>query len=384
MLLVTRHVVLLIAKCSLHVRYKTNPRPHLHQVNRSIWSWKRAPGRFHKYNRAPFQVTNIAALVAMIATVLCAPVSEAAFFILPTAPMLPPIGHSRFCLRYPDDCKVRGIDFRRRNIALTLRRINELNVINREVNHVIAPERTTDPAITEEWLISPIAGDCKAYAITKRHELLARGWPSRALLLSEVVVPSGEHHLILIVRTKDVDLVLDNLQDAVQPLGAHAEYRWVRIESPQNPKYWTTVQIYQVEETASAMAASGRGGDDGVEGRQARIDRPIEHAPVSRSAALEIDTAPELKTGRSAEYRLEPAGFDRSEVKEGAKLEERPGMALSDIIAEPFILRTVHCKFVVRVTECGRRCTFQRLNADAAVPRPKVTHKENWRPRACA
>jgi Bacterial transglutaminase-like cysteine proteinase BTLCP len=190
------------------------------------------------------------------------------------------------------------------------------------------PKDDREHHLTEEWLISPIAGDCKAYAITKRHELLARGWPSRALLLSEVVV----HHLILIVRTKDVDLVLDNLQEAVQPLGARAEYRWVRIESPQNPKYWTTVQIYRVEETASAMAASGRGGDDGVEGRQAHIDRPIEHAPVSRSAALEIDTAPELRTGRSAEYRLEPVGFDRSEVKERAKLEERAGIALSDII----------------------------------------------------
>jgi hypothetical protein len=32
---------------------------------------------------------------------------------------LPPIGHSRFCLHYPEDCKVRAIDFRRRNIALT-------------------------------------------------------------------------------------------------------------------------------------------------------------------------------------------------------------------------------------------------------------------------
>ena len=40
---------------------------------------------------------------------------------------LPPIGHSRFCLRYPEDCKVHGIDFRRRNIALTPERRNELN-----------------------------------------------------------------------------------------------------------------------------------------------------------------------------------------------------------------------------------------------------------------
>ena len=46
--------------------------------------------------------------------------------------------------------------------------------------------------------------------------LLERGWPSRSLLLSAVVLPSGEHHLILVVRVKDVDLVLDNLNDDIR------------------------------------------------------------------------------------------------------------------------------------------------------------------------
>ena len=96
--------------------------------------------------------------------------------------------------------------------------------------------------LTEEWLISPSAGDCKDYAITKRHELLARGWPSRALLLSEVVIPSGEHHLVLIVRTKNVDLVLDNLNGDIQSV-ANRQYHWVRIQSPQNPKFWARVRM---------------------------------------------------------------------------------------------------------------------------------------------
>ena len=37
--------------------------------------------------------------------------------------------------------------------------------------------------------------------------MLGRNWPPRVLLLSEVVVPSGAHHLILVVRTKEADLV---------------------------------------------------------------------------------------------------------------------------------------------------------------------------------
>ena len=57
---------------------------------------------------------------------------------------------------------------------------------------------------------------CHDYAVTKRHELLTRGWPSRSLLLAEVVVPWGEHHLILVVRTSDGDLVLDNLNPGIK------------------------------------------------------------------------------------------------------------------------------------------------------------------------
>ena len=167
------------------------------------------------------------------------------------APALPPIGHSRFCLRYPDDCKVHVIDFRHRNIVLTPERWNELNIINRDVNRSIFAEVAPGNGATEEWVISPPTGDCTDYAVTKRHELLARGWPSRALLLSEVVLPSGEHHLILVVRVKDADLVLDNLNDHIRLVAmTYDQYLWVRIQSPQNPKFWMRVRRQDAVHTA--------------------------------------------------------------------------------------------------------------------------------------
>lgn len=161
-----------------------------------------------------------------------------------TEPSLPPMGHSRFCLRYTNDCAVHGIDFRRRNIALSLVRALELNSVNRAVNRAIIPTLTDGDGSTEEWQISPRTGDCKSYAITKRHELLAHGWPSRALLLAEVVIPSGEHHLVLIVRVKGADLVLDNLTMEIRSVEiTSTEYRWLRVESPQNPRFWELVSI---------------------------------------------------------------------------------------------------------------------------------------------
>jgi predicted transglutaminase-like cysteine proteinase len=68
------------------------------------------------------------------------------------------------------------------------------------------------------------------------------------LLLSEVVVPSGEHHLVLVARMKDpdggrdIDLVLDNLNANLRPVTL-TPYRWLRVESPINPKYWSTVRV---------------------------------------------------------------------------------------------------------------------------------------------
>jgi predicted transglutaminase-like cysteine proteinase len=166
-------------------------------------------------------------------------------------PVLPPIGHSRFCLHYPEDCRVRGIDFRRRFIAFTAPRHEELNGVNHRINREIIAMRTPDNGAFEEWLIAPHAGDCNDYAVTKRHELLRQGWPSRALLLSEVVVPTGEHHLILIVRMKDGDMVLDNLHAQIlSAVEASRQYQWVRVEMPQNPKFWARARAPGAVHTA--------------------------------------------------------------------------------------------------------------------------------------
>jgi predicted transglutaminase-like cysteine proteinase len=155
--------------------------------------------------------------------------------------VLPPVAHSRFCLQYPADCEIRGT-FRQRGISLTQERWAELAAVNRAVNRAIAPQRNLGGVKTEQWLVSPKAGDCNDYAVTKRHELLAHGWPSRALILSEVATTSGEHHLVLVIRAQEGDFVLDNLNHEIQPMAA-TRYQWVRAQSPDNPKFWSTVHL---------------------------------------------------------------------------------------------------------------------------------------------
>ena len=197
------------------------------------------------------QTAKTLALAAMMTVPAWGSILHAAFFGYPRAlkfqvermtfdePALAPLAHTRFCTQYPADCEPQNVDFRRRNVELTPERWDELNEINRAVNRDIRPELNHGGVLAERWLI---AGECHDYAVTKRHELLERGWPARSLLLSEVVVADGQHHLVLVVRMKNMDLVLDNLSANIRTV-AMTNYHWVRAELPSNPKYWSTVSV---------------------------------------------------------------------------------------------------------------------------------------------
>jgi predicted transglutaminase-like cysteine proteinase len=162
--------------------------------------------------------------------------------VLPAAfntPVLAPVAFARFCDRYPDDCKVDPMDFDRAVFSLTKAHLTELSQVNREVNESIRPKHNFAGVLEEQWLVAPHQGDCNDYAVTKRHELLSRGWPAQSLLLAEVIVPSGEHHLVLVVRTHETDLVLDNLNWNIRPV-AQTGYRFVRAQQTNNPRFWST------------------------------------------------------------------------------------------------------------------------------------------------
>jgi predicted transglutaminase-like cysteine proteinase len=156
------------------------------------------------------------------------------------APTMAPMAYTRFCISYPEECQARRGGLKRRALKLSDERWGELVSVNQEVNGAIAPARNVSGLRTEAWLIAPDAGDCNDYAVTKRHRLIAGGWFPSSLLLAEVVTRAGEHHLVLVVRTRSGDFVLDNLTGQVLPWSRTA-YQWLRIQSPRNPNYWFSV-----------------------------------------------------------------------------------------------------------------------------------------------
>lgn len=194
----------------------------------------------------------VLAIAATAAGLYKAEPAKAAYYGLPRAlapqvhrihfaePTLAPIAHTRFCMQYPKDCAVRRMIFRGGAMALNKARWGELVKVNAEINRSIRPERNTAGVAGERWLIAPKSGDCNDYAVTKRHELLNRGWSSRNLLLAEVVTSWGEHHLVLVVRTRGGDFVADSLSSGLRPW-SQTRYQWVRIQSPSNPAFWSTV-----------------------------------------------------------------------------------------------------------------------------------------------
>ncbi len=159
--------------------------------------------------------------------------------IVEASPTLAPFQHVRFCLRYPSDCKSNSTENER--IDLTADNSELLDRVNRSVNAAIIPMLKGYGAnLQDGWTIAPITGDCNDYAVTKRHELIQSGLPSKALRLSVVKTTSGIGHLVLVVATTRGDLVLDNLTETIRPWQS-TDYHWLKIQSATDARLWFEV-----------------------------------------------------------------------------------------------------------------------------------------------
>jgi predicted transglutaminase-like cysteine proteinase len=173
---------------------------------------------------------------------LLAPITEA-------SPTLAPFQHVRFCLRYPSDCESNSTADQQ--VELTTETSDLLKRINHSVNKSIGPTvKGYGQNLDDGWTISPATGDCNDYAVTKRHELLANGFSPNVLRLAVVTTTSGVGHLVLVVATTKGDVVLDNLTQAIRPWQT-TDYRWLKIQSATNAKYW-----YEVKAPSNGPSAS--------------------------------------------------------------------------------------------------------------------------------
>ena len=169
--------------------------------------------------------------------------------IVEASPTLAPFQHVRFCLRYPSDCKSNATENER--IDLDAQTTELLKRVNHSVNMSIIPTpKSYGPNLGDGWTIAPDMGDCNDYAVTKRHELLENGLPSKALRLSVVKTASGIGHLVLVVVTTKGDIVMDNLTEVIRPWQS-TDYHWLKIQSATDSKFW-----YEIKAPAAGPSVS--------------------------------------------------------------------------------------------------------------------------------
>lgn len=152
-------------------------------------------------------------------------------------PALAPFAHVIFCMRNPNECDSGPGPA---VVEINARQMTVLKSANDAVNRAIRPRQDAPGNISgfdDDWELMPASGDCEDYAITKRHRLIAEGWPVRSLRLAVVKTAWGEGHAVLVVKTNEGDLVLDNLTSEIKPF-QRSGLRFLKIQSEDNPRMW--------------------------------------------------------------------------------------------------------------------------------------------------
>ena len=158
-------------------------------------------------------------------------------------PAQPPHGFVRFCEATPTECTSdHGQESR---FEASAERLKELDEINRSVNKAIAPATDLEVyGVNEYWTMPRTRGDCEDYALQKRHDLVAKGWPVSSLLMTVVRDEKGEGHAVLTARTVQGDYILDNKIEDVR-LWNKTPYQFVMRQSYLNPKVWVALDSRQ-------------------------------------------------------------------------------------------------------------------------------------------
>ncbi|MBW9055949.1 transglutaminase-like cysteine peptidase [Rhizobium mesosinicum] len=144
-----------------------------------------------------------------------------------------PFAHVMFCAQNPDECAAGG---GASEIFLSPFADKQLRAVNASVNRSIRPVNDR-PDQGDVWQVNVKSGDCEDFALTKRDHLIAMGWSAKALRIAVTKTPAGEGHAVLVVKTDQGDLVLDNRSNAIKGW-KDTDLRWLMIQSGDNPRVW--------------------------------------------------------------------------------------------------------------------------------------------------
>lgn len=153
-------------------------------------------------------------------------------------PTTQPVGHYDFCLQHQGECRPNPGTA---SIKLTPGVWALLQNVNNKANTGVEPITDHDLwGVDERWSFPGARGDCEDYVLLKRRQLMDRGLPSSALLITVARQENGDGHAVLTVRTDRGDFVLDNLEPKVL-LWSQTEYLYLKRQSAQDAGQWVAI-----------------------------------------------------------------------------------------------------------------------------------------------
>lgn len=169
-----------------------------------------------------------------------------------------PVGWTGFCKAQPAECTFGQKS--NASVALDSDRRTQLQQIDSLVNHEIQGIGDNDHygiyklGIINWWTYPDDGGgNCNDYVLLKKKLLVEAGWPRSALLLTVVLDTRNEGHLVLMARTDDGDLILDNLTDTIKTWDATG-YTFIKRQSANDPNNWVRLESGRTPEELAMIS----------------------------------------------------------------------------------------------------------------------------------
>lgn len=128
--------------------------------------------------------------------------------------------------------------------AISAAQLREIGKVNTRINRTIRPvSDRRQYGVEDRWAVpTRRGGDCEDYALAKKQELVRMGIAPQRLLIATVLDRDRAPHAVLVFRSDEGDLVLDNLTDRIRSW-SETRYLFLRMQDPARPASWVNVYL---------------------------------------------------------------------------------------------------------------------------------------------
>ncbi|WIY27073.1 transglutaminase-like cysteine peptidase [Parasedimentitalea psychrophila] len=187
--------------------------------------------------RHPIPAPRLLLQLLLVALASVAPSMAAATgnaYLTATIQLPPPSGAKALCRQYSWACE--GSNSANLTYPQEWRLIRTINANVNARTRSISDQSQYNRA--ELWALpTQRGGDCEDFALLKKRELIRRGVDPRKLLLATVLDRRRNAHAVLVYRSENGDLVLDNLTNKIRSW-KDTRYLFLRMQNPQLPSAW--------------------------------------------------------------------------------------------------------------------------------------------------